>query len=179
MRRLNFLKLLGLVLASVTWEVSYGQQLTAASGTWPGRPIEGSTGGLYLPNQLQSSVQSDLHPGIRMHKDPFGKPCVTVAAYSLPKIDFRKIFGAEGSEAEGSEEDEGQNASASKQGNQSKIFEHMISAQNRCGQSIKLKICYYDLQDCVTVDVPGHGKEQASLGAASGMSFRYQYNEQF
>jgi hypothetical protein len=165
MRRLGFFKLLGLLLSLVTCEVSNAQQPSDAR---PGRPIEGSTGGLYLPNQSQSSVQPDLHPSIRMHKDSRGKSCVTVAAYSRPKTDFRKIFG-------------GHDTSASEQTDiKSKIYEHIISAQNRCGQTIKLKVCYYESQNCVSLDVPGYDRQEASLGVAPGMpGFRYQYTEQF
>jgi hypothetical protein len=89
-----------------------------------------------------------------------------VAAFSLPKTDFRKIFGA------------GQTPQASD--NTSKLFEHMISAQNHCSQIIRLRVCYYGSETCVAVDVPPFDHQQASLGVARGMpGFRYQYTEQF
>jgi hypothetical protein len=124
-----------------------------------GRPIEGSTGGAYLSNH--SSALSDLKPGIKMHLDPFGKPCVTLAAYSLAKSDYRKIFGAE------------QKIFASSE------YEHMITATNHCSQMIKLKVCYSDSQNCVVVELASYGNQRASLGISSDQGFRYQYTEQF
>ena len=165
MRASSVLKLIGLLIPFLVCGHSNAQELTVPFGAGHGRPIEGSTGGLYLPNQSQISVQSDLNPAIRVHKDAVGKRCVTVGAYSLPKIDFRKIFS-------GGQSEQGDKAP--------KMFEHMITAQNRCSQTIKLKVCYYDSQSCITVDVPSHSDQQASLGVASGMpNFRYQYTEQF
>ena len=61
--------------------------------SWPAHG--GLTGGLYLPNQSQSSLHSDLDLGVKVHSDPYGKRCISVAAFALPKTDFRKIFGAE------------------------------------------------------------------------------------
>jgi hypothetical protein len=152
MRTTGFLKPISFVVLLVASEMSNGQELS--------RPIEGSTGGLYLPNQ--SSALSDLKPGVKMHLDPFGKPCVTVGAYSLPKTDFRKIFGAE------------QKPLASVE------YEHFVTAKNHCSQTIKLKVCYFDSNSCVTVDVASYGNQRASLGTSPGMpGFRYQYTEQF
>jgi hypothetical protein len=151
MRATDFLKFTGLLFPLLACEASNGQE--------SGRPIEGSTGGVYMPHP--SSALSDLKPGIKMHLDPFGKPCVTVAAYSLAKTDYRKIFGAE------------QKLLASGE------YEHMIAAKNHCSQMIRLKVCYFGSQSCVTVDVASYGDQRASLGISTGQGFRYQYTEQF
>jgi hypothetical protein len=173
MRYANLLKLVSFLAPFLACQVSNGQQSTALAS---GRPIEGATAGLYLPN----SVQSDLSPGVKVHMDVYGKRCVMVAAYSHAKTDFRKIFGG-GQPPQGSEKDKGQSSSASGQGDdKSKNFEHIVSAQNHCSQTIRLRVCYLGSQNCVPLDVPGHGHQQASLGIASGMpGFRYQYIEQF
>jgi hypothetical protein len=129
-------------------------------GIGPGRPIVGSTEGI-LPKQTQFDY---LNPGIKVHKNPVGERCVTVSAYSRPKTNYRKIFGG------GSE----QGAAAPK------TFQHMIVANNRCGQMISINVCYYESQSCVTVQAPGYGEGETILGIASGSpGFRYQYTEQF
>ena len=158
MRYMQFLKSIWLLMPFLVCNVSYGQ--TAGAG----RPIEGSTDGLYLPNQ--SPFHSDLDPGVKVHHDPYGKRCISVAAFALPKTDFRKIFGAE--------------PAAKDADSKTQHYEHIVSAQNRCSQSIKLKVCYLGSQSCLLVDVPPYGHQQASLGIATGTkAFRYQYTEQF
>ena len=152
MRTTDLLKLTSPLFLLLACTVSDGQE--------SGRPIEGSTGGLYVPKE--SSALSDLKPGIKMHMDPYGKPCVTVGAYSLPKTDFGKIFGAE------------QRPPASVE------YEHFVTAKNRCSQTIKLKVCYFESNSCVTVNLAGYGNQRASLGLSPGArGFRYQYTEQF
>lgn len=152
MRAADLFKVTSPLFLLFTWTVSNGQG--------SGRPVEGSTGGVLLPNQ--PSGLSDLKPGVKLHMDPFGKPCVTVGAYSLPKADFRRIFGAE------------QKPSASVD------YEQFVTAKNHCSQTIKLKVCYFGSQSCVTIDVAGYGDQRASLGISPGMrGFRYQYTEQF
>jgi hypothetical protein len=151
MRATDFLKLTTLLFLLLASEISKGQE--------SGRPIEGSTGGAYQSNQ--SSALSDLKPGIRMHLDPYGKPCVSVAAYSHPKTDFGKIFGAEHKIFASDE------------------YEHMVTARNHCSQMIKLKVCYSDTRNCVMVDLPSYGNQRASLGISLDQEFRYQYTEQF
>ena len=179
MRYVQFVKVVWLLVPFLACDVSNGQQSTAGSG----RPIEGSTGGLYPPNQSQSSLHSDLDPGVKFHRDPYGKPCISVAAFALPKTDFRKIFGAELS-AHSSAKDKGKDGSdgvgLGAGDSKSQNYEHMVSAQNRCSQNIKLKVCYLGSQSCLLVDVPPYGHQRASLGIATGTpAFSYQYTEQF
>jgi hypothetical protein len=84
--------------------------------------------------------------------------------YSQTTPDFRKIFGGEQSSG---------SAVAT-----SKTFEHVISATIIA--RITLRVCYFGSQTCVTVQVPGYGHQQASLGLSPGQpGFRYQYTEQF
>jgi hypothetical protein len=148
-------------------DVASGQQSSSSLG--PGRPIEGATDGLYVP----SKPQSDLTPVIKLHTDAFGKACIVVVGYSHAKTDFAKIFGGQTSPNSA-------DASTNEQGHKSKLYEHIISAQNRCSQTIRVHVCYYASQTCVAIRVPGHDHEQASLGTSSGIpGFRYQYTEQF
>ncbi len=166
MRCLKLLKLLSLpVLAVVTCEASSGQELTTPLDTTPSRPIEGSTAGLHLPNQTQlgASQFSSPNSSFGVHRDPVGKPCVKVSAYSHQQTNYRKIFDP-----------------TLMPRSSSNVFEHFISAQNHCSQPVKLKVCYYGSQSCVVVDVPGYGRQEALLGVYPAQpDFRYQYVEQF
>jgi hypothetical protein len=168
MRCLNLLKLLSLpVLVVVTCEPSTGQGLTPPLDTTPSRPIEGATAGLHLPNQTQLGGSQFSSPnwsfGVKVHTDPVGKPCVKVSAYSHQQTNYRKIFDP-----------------TLTPGNSLNIFEHFITAQNHCSQPVKLKVCHYNSQSCVVVDVPGYGHHQAFLGEYPALpEFRYQYVEQF
>ena len=140
MRATGLLKLTGPLFLLFTCTVSNGQG--------SGRPVEGATGGLLLPNQ--PSGLSDLKPGVRLHMDPYGKPCLSVGAYSLTKPDFRSTFGAEEKPLASVE------------------YEHIVTAKSHCSQTIKLKVCYSGSQSCVTIDVAGYGNQRASLGISPG-----------
>jgi hypothetical protein len=60
------------------------------------------------------------------------------------------------------------------------IMEHWVNTTNNCGQHIKVTICYYNTQHCVTVDVPAWGRKGAVLGIFPTLrEFRYEYTEQF
>ena len=60
------------------------------------------------------------------------------------------------------------------------IIEHWVSATNSCGQHIKLKICYYQTQHCVMIDVPPWDRKDTVLGIFPALrDFRYEYTEQF
>jgi hypothetical protein len=160
MRASNLSTLATLLVSLLTCAPSKSQPLTAGTG----RPIEGSTGGTYRPNQSQSS---DLNPSAKVHKDVYGKPCVIVAAHSFPKTDYRKIFGG----AQASDGEQG--------GAKSKTFEHFVSGHNHCAITVRLKVCYYGSLNCVPMDVPGHDDQQVSLGISPEAGFHYQYTEQF
>jgi hypothetical protein len=151
-------KLASLLVSLLACDVANSQPLNGGSG----HPIEGSTGGTYRPNKLQSS---DLNPSAKVHKDAYGTPCVTVAAHSLPKTDFRKIFS-------GGQTSDGTDIKL-------KTFEHIISAHNHCALTVRLRVCYYGSQNCLPLDVPGHDDGQASLGISPESGFHYQYTEQF
>ena len=162
MRTSLLLRLSSLLVPLLACGISNGQQSPGPLGIGAGRPIEGSS-----DPQIQSTKppRSELQPGIKMHLDPLGKPCVAVTGFSLEKTDFRAVFGGQASELE-------------QKG--VKHFENFISAQNHCSRPIKLRVCYYASQDCVPIDVPGYDNRRISLGFSGGTRrFRYQYTEQF
>jgi hypothetical protein len=139
------------------------------SGTSLGfnRPVEGATGG--LSKGPASPTPSDLGPGVRVHLDPYGKRCVAVGAKAHVAPDFRKIFNADQS-----------SGGTSDGATTPKLFEHVVSAENHCAFTIKLRVCYYGSLSCLPLDVPAYGHQRTILGvSSSGPDFRYQYTEQF
>ena len=71
-------------------------------------------------------------------------------------------------------------ASAKAQAVNKHIYEHRVGAVNSCGQHIKVQVCYYKSNDCITMDVPAWGRKDAVLGIYPALpSFRYEAKEQF
>jgi hypothetical protein len=86
----------------------------------------------------------------KVHMSLLGKPCVTVQGYAQPQIVNPKIF------------------------------DHMIVANNDCGQVIKMQVCYYHSTECTPLDLPAYGRKQMVLGIMPAMNqFRFEYREQF
>lgn len=86
----------------------------------------------------------------RRHRDATGQPCVRVGGF------------------------------ARAQTTNPRIFDHMITATNNCSQLIKLKVCYYQSQSCMPVELPGYSRREAVLGIYPALrDFRYEYTEQF
>jgi len=60
------------------------------------------------------------------------------------------------------------------------IYEHWIGATNSCGQHIKVKVCYYQTEDCIVMDVPPWSRQDSVLGIYPALKdFRYATKEQF
>jgi hypothetical protein len=61
-----------------------------------------------------------------------------------------------------------------------RLFEHAVIALNDCSQRIKVQVCYYQSQHCVTMNVPPYGRDEVLLGIMPSMSgFRFEFREQF
>jgi hypothetical protein len=120
-----------------------------AQGLTAERPIFGSSGG--IRSASPPAALDDLENAkARVHRDPYGKPCVDVLGRSRPQTV------------------------------NTKMFDQTIIAENHCSQAIKLKVCYYGSLSCMPVDVPPYGRKETLLGFFSTMKeFRYQYTEQF
>jgi hypothetical protein len=59
------------------------------------------------------------------------------------------------------------------------VFDHIVAANNRCLQRIKVKLCYYKSTTCYTVDLAGNQRKETILGTFTAMRyFRYEYQEQ-
>jgi hypothetical protein len=60
------------------------------------------------------------------------------------------------------------------------VFDHVIAVNNHCAQQIILKACYYQSQDCISIEAPGGERKEAILGVMPGMrDFRFDFKEKF
>jgi hypothetical protein len=86
----------------------------------------------------------------RRHMAPTGKPCLAFESY--PKA----------------------------QAINKNIYEHWVGATNSCGQHIKVRVCYYQTEDCIVMDVPPWARQDSVLGIYPALKdFRYEAKEQF
>jgi hypothetical protein len=60
------------------------------------------------------------------------------------------------------------------------IINHAVSLDNHCGDTIRVKVCYYRSDECTDVLVPGHGRKEQIIGVFPAMQqFRYEVKELF
>ena len=60
------------------------------------------------------------------------------------------------------------------------LFNHWITAENSCGNSIRFQVCYYGTRDCINMIVSGRERKDAILGTVPSIKdFRYEYVEKF
>jgi hypothetical protein len=84
------------------------------------------------------------------HRGPTGQPCLEVSAFSRPHTIDPNLF------------------------------DHVITVANQCAQQISIKVCYYQSQDCISVDIPGGEHKEAILGMMPSMKdFRFDFREKF
>jgi hypothetical protein len=106
--------------------------------------------GFAAPPPREPVLSGSLNQGPGQHLGPLGKPCLS--AYATGRA--QKI--------------------------NPRIVEHVVTANNSCSQSIKLRLCYYKSDRCVPLTVPGHQHKEIVLGIMPGTAdFRYQYSEEF
>jgi hypothetical protein len=87
---------------------------------------------------------------VMRHRGPTGKPCLNV-------------FG-----------------SAQRQLINTNLYDHMIMATNSCVRAIKVDVCYYGTDHCISMQVPAMDRKQAMLGVLPAMKdFRFEFREQF
>jgi hypothetical protein len=61
-----------------------------------------------------------------------------------------------------------------------KIFNHVVSVENRCAERIKVRICYHGTDSCSDVEVPGRSHKEQVIGVFPAMRlFQYDVKEQF
>jgi hypothetical protein len=141
----NALIVMGVFLSSIAGSA---QRTAHAQGLTTERPIFGASRGLRVTPPL--ALDDPENARARVHRDPYGKPCVGVFGLSRPQVV------------------------------NTKMFDQTIIADNHCSALIKLKVCYYGSQTCLPVEVPPYGRKETLLGFFPAMKeFRYQYTEQF
>jgi hypothetical protein len=115
--------------------------------------LHSSLGGLaFAQSNLSSSGSIFPAPNDmkKRHMSPTGKPCLTLEAYSKTQVINKDIY------------------------------EHWVGATNSCGQHIKVKVCYYETEDCIVMDVPPYDRQDSVLGIYPALKdFRYDAKEQF
>lgn len=86
----------------------------------------------------------------KYHINPSGKPCLSVAG------------------------------SAKSQKINPDIYDHLISITNSCSMRIKVLVCYYRSEHCITIDVQSYERREEVLGVFPRLKdFRYEYKELF
>jgi hypothetical protein len=61
-----------------------------------------------------------------------------------------------------------------------RIVNHAVSLNNKCSQSIRAKLCYYDSDECTNVTVPARSTTEQIIGVFPAMqTFRYEVKELF
>lgn len=84
------------------------------------------------------------------HRDFTGRPCLDVEGYAKPHTIDPNLY------------------------------DHVISAVNRCPQRIAILVCYYQSQDCIPMDIPGDSTKQGILGMMPAeKDFRFEFREKF
>jgi hypothetical protein len=60
------------------------------------------------------------------------------------------------------------------------IYDHLISITNSCPMRIKVRVCYYQSDHCVSMDIPSYERREEVLGVFPRLKdFRYEYKELF
>lgn len=60
------------------------------------------------------------------------------------------------------------------------LYDHVVNIRNSCPQSIVAKVCYYQSQSCISVEVPGREQKEAILGTLPAeKTFRFEFREKF
>ncbi len=87
---------------------------------------------------------------ILRHRDFTGKPCLSVGGYARPHTVDRNLY------------------------------DHVITVLNNCPRRIVMKVCYFQSQDCIPIEIPGGERKEAILGTLpSAKDFRFDFREKF
>jgi hypothetical protein len=145
LRLKNALILTGILLSTIAGSARWAGH---AQGLTTERPVYGASRGLRAISP--ASLDDPENAKAKVHRDPYGKPCLGVFGMSRPQVVNKKMF------------------------------DQTITADNHCSTLIKLKVCYYGSLTCLPVEVPPYGRKETLLGFFPAMKeFRYQYTEQF
>jgi hypothetical protein len=103
------------------------------------------------PFQSRLTLQSDgVNAALTVHRSPLGKPCLNIEAASRAHVINPDVY------------------------------DNVVSIQNQCSMTIRLKVCYYGSESCVDVEVLGQQRKDVTIGIRPHMQyFRYSYKEKF
>ncbi|MBB4260156.1 hypothetical protein [Bradyrhizobium sp. CIR3A] len=81
-------------------------------------------------------------------RDPLGKPCLDVEAVARAHVANREIV------------------------------DHVVSVKNNCSRPIKVKVCYFNTQQCNALDVQAYKRVDTILGTMNKITaFRYSIDQ--
>jgi hypothetical protein len=84
------------------------------------------------------------------HRDAYGSPCITIGGYARAHTINPHLY------------------------------DHVIRATNSCPKTISLRVCYYQSEDCISIDVSGSETKEATLGTLPSIKdFRFDFSEKF
>jgi hypothetical protein len=107
-------------------------------------------GGTYPMPPRTPLIASNQNTEILRHRDPAGRPCLGVGGYA-------RAYST-----------------------QATLYDHVILATNSCAKTIKVSVCYYKSQQCVTLDVPGRSQREGTLGTMPSIKdFQFEFRERF
>lgn len=103
------------------------------------------------PFQNRLTLQNQgENAALTVHRGPLGKPCLEFEAASRSHVINPKVY------------------------------DHVISIYNRCVQIIRVRVCYYNSDRCIDMEVHGLQRKDAVLSVVPNMQyFRYSYREKF
>jgi hypothetical protein len=95
-------------------------------------------------------IAGETNANARRHFDFAGKPCLDTRGTSMPLA------------------------------SNTRILNHVVSFENHCFETIKVKVCYYGTDECTDVAVPPRGRKEQIIGVFPAMQqFRYDVKENF
>ena len=84
------------------------------------------------------------------HRDFTGRPCLAVGGFARPETINPKLY------------------------------DDVITVVNSCPKTIALKVCYYQSQDCIQMQVAGEEQKEAVLGTLPAVkTFQFEFREKF
>jgi hypothetical protein len=99
---------------------------------------------------LSDSILGSTNEAYKRHYAPTGKPCLTLAGSAKPQVVNKDMI------------------------------DHWVTVLNECAQRIKVQVCYFHTESCITVEAPPYGRKDGLLGVYPKLrDFRYDYKEQF
>ncbi|MBI1203477.1 MAG: hypothetical protein GC182_13300 [Rhodopseudomonas sp.] len=103
------------------------------------------------PYQSRLTIQNGgVNAALTVHRNPFGKPCLDIEAASRAHVINPDVY------------------------------DNVVSIENRCSLTIRVKICYFNTDSCINVEVMGGQRKDAILGVRPHMQyFKYSFQEKF